>query len=74
MGNPYIILKGGPDTFGGIQCNFDTGYEEEIAKLIKGQRIAIFGEIKGLVFMHVQVDGCEFTDMPIVVKKAVAAK
>jgi hypothetical protein len=73
MGNPYVVLEGSVESLGGVQCTFDTESEIHIARLRKGMRVAIVGEIKGLVFFNVQVSDCRFTEVPVRVKKAIAA-
>jgi tRNA_anti-like len=73
MGNPYVVLEGSVESLGGVQCTFGTESEIHIAKLRKGMRVAVVGEIKGLVFFNVLVSDCQFTEIPVVVKKAVAA-
>ena len=74
LGNPYVVLKGSQEEFslGGVQCTFDVADEAEIAEISEGQKVAIFGEVKGLILFNVQIDGCQFTTMPIKVKKAIA--
>jgi hypothetical protein len=74
LGNPYIILRGDEYGFQGVQCTFSTEHEEVIATLKKGQTIAIIGEIKGTFLINIMVDDCQFTEMPVRVEKAVAAK
>jgi hypothetical protein len=73
LGNPYLVLRGDGE-FGGIQCTFGTDAEPEIAKISKGYRVAIYGEITGLVFFNVQVGDCKFTTLPINIRKAIAVK
>ena len=71
--NPYIVL-GNDDIFGGVQCMFRTADATEIAELRKGQAVAVVGEIKGLILLNVLVEDCMLTEIPVIVKKAVAVK
>jgi hypothetical protein len=64
-GKAYVVL--GTDEFEAIQCYFDEYEETEIAKLRKGQPVAIIGDVQGLdpVGMHVEVQECMFTEIPV---------
>ena len=53
---------------------FRTADETEIAELRKGQAVAVVGEIKGLILLNVLVEDCMLTEIPVIVKKAVAVK
>jgi len=60
MGAPYVII--GSDSH--VQAMFTEEDEPEIAKLRKGQPVAVIGEVRGQVIIHVVLQDCVFTDIP----------
>jgi hypothetical protein len=46
LGSPYIVV-GGRGFLDGAQCTFTRGEESSVARLSKGQRVSVKGEVSG---------------------------
>jgi hypothetical protein len=56
MGSAYIVV-GGKGFLDGAQCTFTKGEESSVARLSKGQRVSVKGEVSGKMG-HVQISKC----------------
>lgn len=62
MGHPYLILET-DFLLPGIQCVFEKKFEDEIAKIEKGDEIIAVGKCKGYPILNVLIDDCELLDV-----------
>jgi hypothetical protein len=53
LGSPYIVLEND------IQCGFSKADESLIARLKKGQKVMVTGEVRGLILLNVYIKDCE---------------
>lgn len=56
LGSAYIIV-GGKGFLDGAQCTFTKAEEPSVARLVKGQRVSVKGEVTGKMG-HVQISKC----------------
>lgn len=56
LGSPYIVI-GGRGFLDGAQCTFTRGEESSVARLSKGQRVSVKGEVSGKM-ANVQISKC----------------
>ena len=56
LGKPFIVI-GGSGFLDGVQCSFTKNEEPALARLSKGQRVRVMGEVSGKLG-NVQVEDC----------------
>ncbi|MCP1752043.1 OB-fold putative lipoprotein [Bradyrhizobium elkanii] len=56
LGSAYITV-GGKGFLDGAQCTFTKAEESSVARLVKGQRVSVKGEVSGKMG-HVQINKC----------------
>lgn len=58
-GNPYLLLSGS-GMFQGVHAQFDNNSENTLAKIKKGEKVALVCQINNYIMKNVMLNNCEF--------------